>query len=101
MDGTQAVSQEVQAHAGINRWFWDLRLPPSAAETAEFEARMEEMRARGGGAPGGGFRMRGAQGSTAPAGTYLIRLTVDGQMVEGTLAVRDDPGLEGVLPSVR
>jgi len=105
LDGTQAVSQEIQAHAGINRWFWDLRLPPSAAETAAFQERMAEMQARvggaPGGAPGGGFRMRGPQGTAAEAGTYLIRLTANGQTVEGTLAVREDPGVEGVLPSVR
>ena len=49
----------------------------------------------------GGFGMRGPQGQTAEAGTYLLRLTAGGQTVEGTLAVRDDPGVMGVLPSVR
>jgi len=101
MDGTYTVSQEIQAHAGVNRWFWDLRFPPSAAETAAFQEQMAEMQARGGGPPGGGFRMRGPQGATAEAGTYLVRITANGRTVEGTVAVRDDPGLDAILPSVR
>ena len=97
LDGEQRATYEVEAHAGINRWFWDLRLPPSEAEVAEFQERAAEMQARG----GGGFRMQGPQGMEAEAGSYLVRVTVDGRTVEGTLAVREDPGLTGVLPSVR
>lgn len=60
---------------------------------------MAEMQ-EGGGARGG-LRMRGFQGSVVDAGTYLVRIEVDGQRMEGTLTVRDDPGIQGVLPSVR
>jgi len=101
LDGAQTVTHQLQAHAGVNRWFWDLRFPPSAAETSEFQERLGQMQARGAGPPGGGFRMRGPQGAVAEAGPYLIRLTANGRTVEGTLTVRDDPGLDGVLPSVR
>jgi photosystem II stability/assembly factor-like uncharacterized protein len=101
IDGSQTASVELrQAHAGINRFFWDLRFPPSQEERDEFQERLAQMRARGGG-PGGGFGMRGPQGALAEAGTYILRVTVDGQSVQGTLAVRNDPGVEGVLPSLR
>jgi hypothetical protein len=63
---------------------------------------MEEMRERmGGQIPPGAMARFGARGSIAEAGTYLLKVTVNGQTVEGTLAVRDDPGVEGALPSVR
>ena len=59
------------------------------------------MREQTGGQVPPGFRMRGPQGPEADAGTYLVRITANGRSVEGTLALREDPGLEGVLPSVR
>jgi len=43
----------------------------------------------------------GPQGAEAEVGTYLVRLTMGEVSVEGTLTLREDPGLEGVLPSVR
>jgi photosystem II stability/assembly factor-like uncharacterized protein len=101
LDGDMAVTHEVEGHAGLNRWFWDLRFQPSAAQRVEFEAQMAQMRERAGGILPSGFRMRTPQGSTAESGTYLIRITSGGQIVEGTLTVRDDPGVQGVLPSVR
>ncbi|MGD2120089.1 MAG: hypothetical protein PVJ76_00020 [Gemmatimonadota bacterium] len=102
LDGEMVVSEEIQAHEGVNRWFWDLRFRPTAAQREEAEAQMEEMRARmGGQVPPGAMGRFGARGSEAEAGTYLVRITANGRTVEGTLAVRDDPGLEGVLPSVR
>jgi hypothetical protein len=100
-DGTMAVSHEVQGHGGLNRWFWDLRFQASAEEQAEFQAQMAELRERSGGALPAGFRMRGPQGTIAEAGSYLVRITADGRTVEGTLTLRDDPGVQGVLPSVR
>jgi hypothetical protein len=100
LDGEHSATHRVPAHAGVNRWFWDLRFPPSPAERAEFEERMAEFRAGGGGIPGG-FGMRGPQGSVAEAGTYRVTLSVGGETVTGTVSVRNDPGIEGVLPSVR
>ncbi len=58
----------VEAHAGINRYYWPLRF--DAAE---------------GGRPG--------SGPPAGPGTYLLRLTAAGRTVEGLLVVRDDPAL--------
>jgi photosystem II stability/assembly factor-like uncharacterized protein len=99
LDGSRTVTHQVQAHPGLNRFFWDLRLPPSEAEMAALQARF-------GGAPGAaaGRQRAGGQagrGAEVGPGTYLVRLATGGLMVEGTLTVRDDPGLEGVLPSVR
>ena len=37
----------------------------------------------------------------AVAGTYRLRLRLGGRVAEGTLTLRDDPGLVGVLPGVR
>jgi hypothetical protein len=84
LDGDRTVSHQVQAHAGINRWFWNLRFEAPAGQLPQ------------------GFRGQGrARGSEAEAGSYLVRITANGRTVEGILAVRDDPGVEGVLPSVR
>ena len=101
LDGSHVLTEEIRAHAGVNRWFWDLRFPPSAEAMEEYRGQMAEMRARMGGQFPGGFRMRGPTGMEAAAGSYILRLTVNGRTVEGTLAVRDDPGVQGVLPSVR
>jgi hypothetical protein len=43
----------------------------------------------GGGGQGGGFR----PAPQASAGTYRVRLTIDGKTLESTVTVRDDPGL--------
>ena len=101
LDGSRSGRYEVVAHAGLNRWFWDLRFPPSPEETEAFRVRMAEMREQMGGQMPQGFRMRGPQGSEAEAGTYRVRISMGGVSAEGTLALREDPGLEGVLPSVR
>jgi photosystem II stability/assembly factor-like uncharacterized protein len=98
LDGSLMASHEIDAHPGVNRFFWDLRFPPSEAQRQEFQERVAELRARG---FTGGFGVRGPQGQTAEAGTYILRLTAGGETVEGTLAVRNDPGVTGVLPSVR
>ncbi len=94
IDGSQTATYPIQAHSGLNRFFWDLRLPPSEAETAAAQARAAQFQ-------GGGRGQGGARGAEAGVGTYIVRITANGTTVEGTVAVRDDPGLEGVLPSVR
>jgi len=101
LDGSASVSHQVEAHAGVNRWFWDLRWAASAQQIAQFEARMERMRAQFGGQIPAFFGGQGPQGEEADIGTYRVRLTAGGTTVEGTVTIRDDPGLEGVLPSVR
>ncbi len=45
----------------------------------------------GGGRGGGGGGGRGGQASTAPAGPFTARLTVDGQVYTQTFTVRPDP----------
>ena len=101
LDGSFSVSHEVEAHAGLNRWFWDLRFEASQAEIDAYQDRMAEMRERMGGQIPAGFRTRGPQGSEAVAGTYRVRISAGARRVEGTLTLREDPGIEGVLPSVR
>ncbi len=101
LDGSFSVSHEVEAHAGLNRWFWDLRFEASQAEIDAYQDRMAEMRERMGGQIPAGFPMRGPQGSEAVAGTYRVRVSAGARTVEGTLSLREDPGVEGVLPSVR
>ncbi|MCJ7629466.1 MAG: hypothetical protein MUO50_13905 [Longimicrobiales bacterium] len=41
------------------------------------------------------------RGAEAEAGSYMVRITANGQTVEGTLVVRDDPGLDAILPTLR
>ncbi len=101
MDGGRSVSQEVEAHEGLNRWFWDLRFAPSQEEVDAFRERMAQIREQMGGQLPEGFQARRPQGANAPAGTYRVRISAGGSTVEGTLSVREDPGLEGVLPGVR
>lgn len=101
LDGERRVEHRVEAHAGVNRWFWDLRWAPSEEEVRAFEERMERLREQFGGEVPAFFRGQGPEGPIADAGTYRVSLTAGGRTVVGTLAVRDDPGVEGVLPSVR
>ncbi len=100
-DGTQKFNTEVRATAGINRYFWNLRFNPAGAQTL---ASGEPAGGRGGGGgggrargagPGGGgggqFGGQGGGGAEVPAGTYRVRLTVNGQTHESTVTVRNDP----------
>ena len=83
-DGTQQFNADVEAHAGINRYFWNLRYnpPPEAA-------------ARQQGAGGGGFGQQ--QQPQVPAGSYRVRLTVNGKTYQTTVTVRDDPDAAAIL----
>jgi photosystem II stability/assembly factor-like uncharacterized protein len=101
LDGSRAVTHQIEAHAGLNRFHWDLRWAPSDEEIARFEARMERIRAQFGGELPAFFEGQGPQGPEVDTGTYRVRLTAHGRTVEGTVRLRADPGLEGVLPSVR
>ncbi len=102
LDGEMSATHEVEGHAGVNRWFWDLRWAPSEEDVVAFEERMARRRERSGGqAPPGFGGAQGPQGPEADAGTFVVRITAGGETVEGTLTLREDPGLTGVLPSVR
>ena len=101
LDGSHSVTHEVEAHAGVNRWFWNIKWAPTEEQVSRFEARMDRARAQFGGQLPAFFTGQGPEGEEAEVGTYRVRLTTGGQTVEGTVVVRDDPGLEGVLPSVR
>jgi hypothetical protein len=101
VDGSRSVSHRIDAHAGVNRWFWDLRWAPSVEEVQAFEARMARLREQFGGQVPDFFGNQGPQGAVVDAGTYVVRLTAGGRTVEGILTVRNDPGLDAVLPSVR
>jgi photosystem II stability/assembly factor-like uncharacterized protein len=101
LDGGRSFSAEVPAHAGLNRWFWDLRWAPSVEELAAFDQRMIGARQRGGGQVPAFLRNQTPRGTATGAGTYRVTVTVDGVVAQTTLTVREDPGLEGVLPSVR
>jgi photosystem II stability/assembly factor-like uncharacterized protein len=80
IDGTRSFSADVPAKQGVNRYYWNLRFDAPASDRAEG--------GQGGGGRGG-FRQQG--GAEAPAGTYLVRVTVGGRAVEGTVSLREDP----------
>jgi hypothetical protein len=101
LDGNDRVTKEVRAHAGVNRWFWDLRWDPTTEQVAQFERQMEQLRERFGGDLPSFFADREPQGARAGVGTYVVRVTAGGETSRATLVVRPDPGVEGALPSVR
>ncbi|HSR14888.1 MAG TPA: hypothetical protein VLL51_04010, partial [Gemmatimonadales bacterium] len=75
---------EVEARQGVNRYHWNLRYDPPQGRPAQ------------GGPPGedpeeGGFGAFRRLGEAAPAGTFRVRLTVDGKSYETTVTVREDP----------
>jgi len=74
---------EFEARQGINRYHWNLRYDPPQGRPQ-------------GGPPGGdpeeeGFGFFRRMGTPAPAGTYRVRLTVDGKSYETTVTLREDP----------
>ncbi|MGD8816482.1 MAG: hypothetical protein PVJ51_04800 [Acidobacteriota bacterium] len=82
VDGEQQFETTIDAHAGINRYFWPMRFPPSDNGGQGAGGR--------GGRGGRGFG-RGAQGAAAEPGTYLVRITVGDDTLTSTLRVRSDP----------
>jgi len=92
INGEQTFEATIDAVAGINRYFWPMRF--SAAGGGGAGAGRGGGGGRGGGDRGGrggrgGFR--GPQGAEAAPGTYLVRLTVDGEIYTTTLSIRADP----------
>jgi photosystem II stability/assembly factor-like uncharacterized protein len=101
MDGTRSVEIRIDGHAGVNRLMWDLRWGPTSDQVAQFERQMAPAREQFGGQLPGFFANRRPQGDPVGVGTYRIRVTAHGQTDEGTVRVRPDPGVEGVLSTVR
>ena len=91
--GEKRYTAEVDGHAGLNRWFWNLRFAPSEAARQAQQERLRQMQAQFGGQGPGGFGGGRMQGEEAGPGTYLVRLTVGGRVYESTVAVRDDPDI--------
>jgi hypothetical protein len=101
VDGTRSVTLDVEGHPGVNRVMWDLHWAPTPEQVAQFERQMEQVRAQFGGDLPGFFADREPEGDAAGVGSYRVRVTAGGATSEGILRVRDDPGVQGVLPSVR
>lgn len=100
VDGARSVTHELEGHRGVNRFMWDLRWAPTAEQRALAERRMAAAREEfGGQLPG--FLDLEPRGEAVGPGSYRVRVSAGGQVSEGVLRVREDPGLEGVLPSVR
>jgi hypothetical protein len=79
-------TSEIEAHAGMNRFYWNLRYDPPQGGSAGGPRDPDEE--------GFGFFRR--LGAPAPAGTYQVRLTVNGQVHETTVTVREDPDSGGI-----
>jgi photosystem II stability/assembly factor-like uncharacterized protein len=77
-----------QALADLDKWSANFR------KIAEVQRRVFAILRPGGGYFGGGMRF-GMGGQLAEAGTYLVKLTVDGKTYTGKTGVRLDPMLEG------
>ena len=93
--GGATHTAEIVAHAGVNRYAWNLRFDPTAEERRAADERRQQLAAQFGGRGGGagGLGGRQALGSAAGPGTYRLKLTAGGRSVEGTLTVREDPAL--------
>jgi hypothetical protein len=81
LDGQWTFSEEIAGHRGINRFYWNLQVQRADSPVAE----------QLGVAPSG--RPGGSRGQEADAGTYRVRVTALGRTVEGSVTLREDPGL--------
>ncbi|HET9275862.1 MAG TPA: hypothetical protein VFN96_07325 [Gemmatimonadales bacterium] len=90
----RTFTAEVDAHQGINRYYWPLRFdPPASVAAAEGPGGPVAGGGGGGGFGGGGFQGQGRAAPQAGPGTYRVRITVNGRTVESTVSVREDPAL--------
>jgi photosystem II stability/assembly factor-like uncharacterized protein len=99
-DGAQRYSDSVPAAAGINRIYWNLRFGAAGGVGASAAAAVRAgAGSGGGGGPGGGGPGAGgvAAAAEAAAGTYIVRLTVNGRAYDTTIRVRADPALPVTL----
>ena len=79
----------VSPEPGINRYNWNMRFDPPQL-TPEQRAELQQS---GRGRGGRGFG-RGRVRLQAEPGTYLVKLTVDGKTIEGSITIRPDPILK-------
>jgi len=79
----------IDAHAGINRYYWNLRFDPTDEERQAAERRRQQLADQFGGGGGG----RQALGEPAGPGTYRLTLTAGRRSAQGTVTVREDPAL--------
>jgi photosystem II stability/assembly factor-like uncharacterized protein len=82
--GQQRFDVEIEAHQGINRFYWKLRFNPPPDTAAARDPGPEEP---GQESPGPRRRL----GAEAGPGTYRVRVTLGGRSVAGTVTVRADP----------
>jgi hypothetical protein len=88
--GENAFREDIEAHAGINRYYWPLRFDPPAGSQAGRGGRG----GRGGGGGGfGGGRGGFGGGPAAGPGSYVVKLTTAGRTYTGSVSVRPDPDL--------
>ena len=121
MDGARTFSANVQATAGINRYFWPLRFGaggggPGGGGGGGGRRGGGAAGGAGGGAAGGGAAAAGGGGGRAAAagappdpdapppqaaggganvaepGTYRVKITANGKSATTTVTVRADPG---------
>jgi photosystem II stability/assembly factor-like uncharacterized protein len=86
-DGTRTFATDVRATAGINRYMWNLRFQGNAQQQRPAAATGDETPPP----------QQGGAGQEAAAGTYRVRLTVNGRSYEGSLRVREDPDAAAIL----
>jgi photosystem II stability/assembly factor-like uncharacterized protein len=80
------------AEPGLNKLEWDMHYDPTPEQRRAWEERLAQFRATGRG--GRGFDPdEGPEGDEAPVGTYLVELTVNGNVYKGTVTIREDPML--------
>jgi photosystem II stability/assembly factor-like uncharacterized protein len=84
--GAARFTTEIDARQGINRFHWNLRYDPPQGGPAGGPRDPDEE----------GFDFFRRLGAPAPAGTYQVRLTVNGQAYETTVTVREDPDSGGI-----
>ena len=105
-DGSQTWSQQVEARQGVGKVSWNMRLSGQAApanaparggrgQAQRGRGQRGGQRGRGGRGGGGRGRGRGGRGGgggqQVDPGTYLVKLTANGNTVTGSITVRKDP----------
>jgi hypothetical protein len=95
-EGRNTHTVSVDAHGGINRYYWNLRFDPTEDQRKEAERRRQQFAAAAAETGGGteGFGSRFQLGTSAGAGTFIVKLTAGGKTLVGQVVVRDDPALE-------
>jgi photosystem II stability/assembly factor-like uncharacterized protein len=96
-DGARRFTGTVEAEQGINRVYWNLRFGQGGGigrSAADAHAAPARAAGGGGGLPGAAAQ---ADAGEAAAGSYVVRLSIDGRTYDGIVTVRDDPELPVTL----